>query len=220
MCFSAEASFALSAGLAAVGVMSLRQAKSPEEKPILAIPLIFAAQQFTEGVLWLQLGTGQIGFLRDLSTHGFLFFAQIIWPALVAPAVRRVETEPQRSRVMKWLTPYGYLIAALLLLRMIIWPYSAEIVGHSIRYESDFKTNDWLVVFYAVAVILPLLLSSRRTLVAFGALVAVSFAISQYFFFQALISVWCFFAAALSTLIFFYARQTVRQNPASASPPL
>ncbi|TNE37125.1 MAG: hypothetical protein EP347_08915 [Alphaproteobacteria bacterium] len=216
MCFSAEASFALGAGLTVAGIMTLRQSDHSAQKPILAIPLIFAAQQFTEGLLWLELDAGRTGFLRALSTHGFLLFAQIIWPALVAPVVYRAERDAARKRRLKWLIPYGVLIASLLLIRMIVWPYTAQIVGHSIRYESDFKTNDWLVFFYAVAVILPLLLSSQRTLTVFGVLVMISFGISHYFFEQALISVWCFFAAGLSLLIYFYARQTAAQRQAPA----
>ena len=43
MCFSAEASFVASAGLAVVGVATLRQAEEPSDRMVAAIPIAFGA---------------------------------------------------------------------------------------------------------------------------------------------------------------------------------
>lgn len=48
MCFSAPVSF--SAGAVLLGLGS---AKRPRELPFAAIPLLFAIQQLSEGVIWL-----------------------------------------------------------------------------------------------------------------------------------------------------------------------
>lgn len=53
MCFSATASFAASALLTGVGVMALRAVRRPEERLFALVPLLFATQQLTEGLVWM-----------------------------------------------------------------------------------------------------------------------------------------------------------------------
>src|SRR4051794_12098656 len=58
MCFSAPASFIVGATLIAAGVATFQRAQSWREMPLGAVPLLFAGQQFVEGVLWLRLESG------------------------------------------------------------------------------------------------------------------------------------------------------------------
>ena len=53
MCVSAEVSFGASALLAAGGVWAHRLAIKPEERLIATFPFLFAAQQFSEGLVWV-----------------------------------------------------------------------------------------------------------------------------------------------------------------------
>jgi hypothetical protein len=53
MCFSASASFGAGAALTVLGVLSLRKSESRSHIMFASIPLLFAAQQFTEGFVWL-----------------------------------------------------------------------------------------------------------------------------------------------------------------------
>lgn len=68
MCFSAEASFIASGGLAVIGGVSLVMAKK-EDKLLAVIPLLFSVQQAFEGVQWLYLDSGSSSLLAG---YGFL----------------------------------------------------------------------------------------------------------------------------------------------------
>ena len=53
MCFSATASFSAGVVLLGLGTLTLKSARGRRELPLAAIPLLFAIQQLTEGVIWL-----------------------------------------------------------------------------------------------------------------------------------------------------------------------
>ena len=53
MCFSATASFSAGAVLLGLGTLTVKSAHRRRELPLAAIPLLFAIQQLTEGVIWL-----------------------------------------------------------------------------------------------------------------------------------------------------------------------
>ncbi|WP_074903317.1 DUF6629 family protein [Nitrosomonas communis] len=60
MCFSAGASFIASGALSIISVSAIRKVKNRKDIFIAFIPLIFAFQQFTEGLLWVALGNGEM----------------------------------------------------------------------------------------------------------------------------------------------------------------
>ena len=68
MCFSATASFSAGALLLGIGVLTLRLASRPREWPIAAIPLLFAVQQLSEGVIWLTFSR-EAPQLNSVMTH-------------------------------------------------------------------------------------------------------------------------------------------------------
>lgn len=80
MCFSAEASFAASAAICAVGTLSVARAKNARQLPFAAIPLIFSLQQAIEGVLWIALSNPEYSAWQSKAMYAFLFFAQVFWP--------------------------------------------------------------------------------------------------------------------------------------------
>jgi hypothetical protein len=53
MCFSATASFSAGTVLLGLGALTLKLVRHPRELMFAAIPLLFAIQQWTEGVIWL-----------------------------------------------------------------------------------------------------------------------------------------------------------------------
>ena len=53
MCFSATASFSAGAVLLGIGKLTVQSAHRRREMPLAAIPLLFAIQQLSEGVIWL-----------------------------------------------------------------------------------------------------------------------------------------------------------------------
>nr|QIQ10879.1 hypothetical protein OJOKFFHK_00022 [uncultured bacterium] len=55
MCFSAEASFIGAGALAVIGTATLKTSYNTKNLLWMCIPLLFAVQQFCEGVVWLEL---------------------------------------------------------------------------------------------------------------------------------------------------------------------
>lgn len=60
MCFSATASFTASAVLGITGIATLRQVKFKSLIFLACLPLLFAIQQFNEGLIWLYFGTKHV----------------------------------------------------------------------------------------------------------------------------------------------------------------
>src|SRR5690348_1383449 len=80
MCFSATGSFAIAGVLAGLGAASMVRNSSKAQRMFAAIPFIFAAQQATEGIVWLTIHDGQHASLHRLAVGAFLGFALIVWP--------------------------------------------------------------------------------------------------------------------------------------------
>src|SRR5262249_3687551 len=59
MCFSAAASFSAAGLLGLAGIGTLAQVRKRIELPLAVTPLLFAAQQAIEGVLWLTVNQGR-----------------------------------------------------------------------------------------------------------------------------------------------------------------
>src|SRR5262249_18220295 len=95
MCFSPEASFIARAALLPPRASCLAPParRRPRRLPLAAVPLAFAVQQASEGVVWLALGSGDAGLTRAASLV-FLFFALAFWPFWVAAQAAVAEPSP------------------------------------------------------------------------------------------------------------------------------
>src|ERR1700729_335549 len=93
MCFSATANFVGSAGLAAIGVVTLTKVKHRRELLFAALPTLFAVHQFIEGFVWLGLD----GILSPAVTHNmgaaFMLYAQGLLPFLLPLSVLLFEPD-------------------------------------------------------------------------------------------------------------------------------
>ena len=209
MCFSAPVSFAAAALLMPAGVHTLRLAWQSDRRllGLAAFPLFFGIQQLIEGVLWLNLGGFHAEYTQALAL-GFLFFVYIFWPVFVPLAARALDERPLPRRVLLALALVAGLLGALLYASLLRGQadLSVSIVQHSIFYQHrplfDLHLGDWVVrTLYALVVTLPLLASNTVALRIFGALIALSLALSALYFDHAFTSVWCFFAAILSLML-------------------
>ena len=88
MCFSATASFGASIVLSAIGVVSIKKVQHHYQCMFAAIPLLFAIQQFSEGILWLTLPYPDLHYFQSVTTLFYLVFAQI------RPYLRHICTLP------------------------------------------------------------------------------------------------------------------------------
>ncbi|MEK7523523.1 MAG: DUF6629 family protein [Patescibacteria group bacterium] len=201
MCFSATASFVASGVLAAAGVATLKNTKSKREIPLACIPLLFAVQQFLEGMLWL------IGEPTDLSSAiatGFLFFAFAVWPIFMPAAVRMIEENPLRRNILSIFLITGTIIGLSFATFLIRLPVSFAISDHRIEYFIDIPRILWTIALYVVVTCGSCMISSHRMIVIFGAAVALSLAITLYYYEATFTSVWCFFAAILSVILYLH----------------
>ncbi len=205
MCFSANASFGAGIVLSALGVASLRKAKKPEQKLFAAIPLVFAAQQVTEGVLWLTYMHPELGFLQQGAVRIFLFFAQIVWPVWVPYAIGRMETNRKRKPFLQATLAAGVLVALGMVYCFIQYPVSAYVDGSHIVYVQNF--SPWILrigaVLYMISTVSPAFLSSMPRMWMVGSAILVSYVLTVLIYHDAVVSVWCFFASVISLFVYF-----------------
>ncbi len=217
MCFSAEASFVLGAGLLACGGATLRYAQAGDRRytALAGLPLCFGIQQISEGVLWLRLNAGSAG-TTELPMLVFLFFAYWFWPVWVPLSAALVEPR-RRQRAFALCSMAGAILGGALFLPVLLHPevLSISIVRHSIQYSNPemlpFEGAKLLArAIYAAIICIPLLLSSVAQVRVFGWLILGSVVFGFLFLSYAFTSVWCFLAAVLSAYIYVVLRRTPR----------
>jgi hypothetical protein len=214
MCFSASASFVASGILGAVGVASLKTAKSKSQIPLATIPVLFAVQQLTEGFLWLSLTNSGYAGLEASSTYIFLFFAQVVWPFLVPFAMFYLEKDKFRKKVLGYLTLFGAAVSIYLALCITFYPITGSVSANHISYEIHYPQAQWWFfgVFYFVPTVFPALISSVKGMRLFGLTILISFIVTKVFFSEHVVSVWCYFAAILSAIILVILRNLVKKG--------
>lgn len=208
MCFSATASFGAGILLTGIGVAAIKSTRNRKQLPLSLIPLVFGAQQITEGFLWLALSDPAFSWLENATTLLFLFFAQVAWPVWVPFAILKFETDKRRKQVLLVLTWIGALVSAHLAWCLVAYHVEAEILGMHISYIQHYpeKLSRFGGVLYMVATIIPPFLSSARYMWLVGVLVLVSYIITTIFYTDYIVSVWCFFASIISAAIFLVIR--------------
>lgn len=201
MCFSATASFAASAVLGTTGIVALSTVKDRRDYFIAAVPVLFAVQQFIEGLVWVTLGQG---LLTESLAYGFLFFAFLLWPVYIPLAVWAHERNPRRKCLLRYLIFFGSLGSFYLLVVLFTQSLGVEVAGNSLCYKINAPFEVPGIILYVSVTIGALLMSSSRVIQWFGALSLLSAAFAWFAYEKAFTSVWCFFAAVLSFLIAIY----------------
>ncbi|MGH6769767.1 MAG: DUF6629 family protein [Xanthobacteraceae bacterium] len=207
MCFSATASFAAAAVVGGVGVVTLREAVRSGHRrllPIAAFPMLFAAQQLVEGLLWLDLFRTEPGTCRPFLTHAFLAYAEVFWPVFAPLAVWLIEPARWRRRVMLVCLGIGTALGGYLLFKMIANPYTASVVDEHIVYGNGVAYPRGIEIPYVLATTISLLLSSHRMIQLLAAVILMGFGVAYVSFHASYISVWCFFAAVASVLVYLF----------------
>ncbi|KYG82376.1 DUF6629 family protein [Roseivirga echinicomitans] len=203
MCFSAGASFGASAVLATVGVVTLRKVQTPNQLPFASIPILFAIQQFSEGMLWVALSNSDYSAWQNISMYVFLTFAQVIWPLLVPLSIWMVEKREKEKRILLFLTGVGVIVASYLAYCIVAYPLHAQIVGYHISYTLEFPYQLVQIsgILYFISTVLSPFMSSQKRMKLLGVTILAAHFISKMFFSEFALSVWCFFAAGLSIIV-------------------
>ena len=209
MCFSAEASFAASGVLAASSVAIARIPKEKASVPLSLFPVVFAAHQFIEGVIWLN----QDGVLPDVykpvTVYAYALIAFVLWPILVPFSACLIETGRKRRILILICQAIGLGVGLALLFSLARTPLEVTADCCSLSYRAD--APHLLIVPYLIAVSIPFLASSRKGLVLFGTAITASCVAAAILTSAATFpSVWCFFAALLSTGLYLYFRTAAK----------
>lgn len=203
MCFSATASFAAGGFLLGLGTLTLKSARGRREIPFAAIPLLFAIQQLSEGVIWLTFSL-DAPLLNGVMTHVYSFFSHVLWPVYVPLAVLLMEPPGRRRHALLAVVAAGTLVGAYLLYVLLAYSVVSRPVGQHIEYVSPHFFAALTMTLYLIATTASLLLSTHARVRIFGAVSVLAFAVAYIFYAQWFISVWCFFAALLSVLVYFH----------------
>lgn len=203
MCFSATASFGAGAVLTAIGAVALKKTTKPQQLPFAGIPLLFAAQQFAEGFLWLSLQNSEYAAFKEPCTYLFLFFAQVFWPFWVPLSVLKLETNERKKKMLKIMFATGILVSLYFISCMMTFPVNGVIEECHIFYTFGYPVimTPIVSVFYAMATMGSLMVSSVKGMKLFGISVFIAYLITGVFYLDYFVSVWCFFSAILSLII-------------------
>ncbi len=214
MCFSATASFTAGTVLLGLGVLTLKSASRPRELPFAAIPLLFAIQQLSEGVIWLTFQY-EAPLLNAVMTHVYSFFSHVLWPVYVPLAVLMIEPKGWHRNALLAFVVIGVAVGGYLLYVLLAYPVESRPTSQHIEYISPHFYAGVVMTLYLLSTAISPMLSTHRMVKVFGYLALLSFAAAYYFYATWFISVWCFFAALLSVVIFlhFVMRKAERPRP-------
>ena len=216
MCFSATASFSAGAVLIGFGTLTLKLASRPRELLFAAIPLLFAIQQLSEGVIWLTFRY-EAAQLNAVITYVYSFFSHVLWPVYLPVAVLLIEPPGWRRRVLLAFVTAGVAVSVYLFYILVAYQVVSRPTGQHIEYVSPHFFALTTMTLYLASTTLSPCLSTYRTVKVFGLLALAAFAMAYFFYMTWFISVWCFYAAMLSAVIYLHFAQHNTRDVAKAT---
>lgn len=216
MCFSETASFTVAAACAGAGIYTVYKCPSVKYLPLALIPLAFALQQASEGLVWHALDQSLGRSVSGSPATLFVFFATVVWPLFVPLSVVLADGDGKHKRVLWTLVLIGGLVSVIYLVRLLNADVMAAVAGRSIQYTSQIRQgvtlplwllseaqggHDWILVPYAMATIGSLASSTLSALRWNSGVVALALTFLMLVEQTTLVSLWCFFAASASLLM-------------------
>jgi hypothetical protein len=201
--------------MAGIGVVSVVHNRSPSHRMFAAVPLLFAIQQASEGIVWETINRPTHARAFAMAVTAFLGFALVVWPTWLPMSLLRMETNVTRRRLIRALVWVGVAVSTFGASVLVFRSPAAQIDEHSIRYDYPHIGNHAVQVgyflLYLVPAVVPTFLSSMNLARWIGGVLLVSLVTTIIIKLDTLTSVWCFFATTLSCLIVLstYRRQRV-----------
>jgi hypothetical protein len=208
MCFSAEADLVVGAVITGAGVDALRHVRHKREVGLAALPLVFGAHQMIETFTWWGLEGSVPAGVGEAATWLYLFIAFLL-PVVVPLALLSID--PVRRRAIVPFVLLGAAVSVIILAELIAGPVTARIAGRYIEYDAHLGYGGPLTALYVAATCGPLVLSSIRRMVVFGALNLGAVAVLAWLMATGVISLWCAWAAVASLVIVVHLR--IRPQP-------
>lgn len=207
MCFSAEADATMGIVIGAIAVDAARHVHDRSELPLAALPVVLAVHQLIEVFVWWGLDGTVARSVGHAAVYAYLLVAYGI-PLLVPRAVAAVEPDPGRRRIVDRLGVAGAIVAVVLMAGVVTGPVGAADRGDHIAYSARLFQGGALTVVYVVATLGCLLVSSERSIVAYGLLNAAAVVVLAWLTVSGFVSLWCAWAAATSVVIALHLRAT------------
>jgi hypothetical protein len=118
----------------------------------------------------------------------FPCLAELFWPVYAPLAVMLVEPDARRRKIMMACLVVGIGVGGHLFAWTLGSPFSALLRDGHIVYITERQYSPIVSIAYLAATCLPLLISSQRTVVAFGVVVTLGSVVSFFFNWEALVS--------------------------------
>jgi hypothetical protein len=205
MCFSATGSFAVATVIAGIGAVAINQEKAPSHRMLALVPLLFAAQQVAEGVVWVTMAEPTHKWLNAMAVALFLGFALVGWPMWVPISLFIAERNPRRRRALAVLSWIGVVVGVYAAVLLVRGRPTAQVAGHSLTYSYRDRGPALVLALYLPGYVLPTVVPFFISTISRAKLMGIVLVVSLLATFlierEALTSVWCFFAAMLSVLI-------------------
>ena len=185
-----------------IGVAAMVKAKGRTQRIVACMPLLFAVQQVTEGLLWLSLMSPHHALLKKPAMYAFLVFAEMVWPVYMPLIALLAEQRAARKKALRACVALGALMVLQLVYGMTAWPTDARLQGGHILYDLQYPPANTLLygLLYGLTTIAGPMLSSNRLFRLLGISLAVSYAFSRVYYNHYIISIWCYFAAFISVI--------------------
>ncbi len=200
MCFSPEADLIAGVALLPVAALSLREVRRLREVPFAALPLLFAAHQLIESLVWLGVQGDVSHTVQQMAALIYVLFAFPVLPTLVPTAVLLLEPHGARLRVAPFVA-VGLVVSAYLAYVVLSGPLVVQEHSHALVYRVGLQNGVVWAVLYILAVVGPSLMSGYRSIVAFGVLNLVGLTAVALAYQVAFASIWCVVAALSSVLV-------------------
>jgi hypothetical protein len=200
MCFSEQADLVAGGLLVPVGLLTLREVRHAREIPFAALPLLFAAHQLVEALVWAHADGDASARVGRAAALVYTLFALPVLPTLVPLAVLLLEPRGARARVAPFVV-LGLVVSAYLGHAVLDGPVTVTVHDHAISYGVGVGGDVLWTGLYVVAVIGPSVLSGYPSIVAFGALNLIGLLVVAVLLTEVFASVWCVYAALVSVLV-------------------
>ena len=211
MCLSPEVDLAAAVVTGVVAVDTFRRNHNPDARLLASIPAIFAFHNVVSALMWW----GLLGELSDNianpATWIYEFIAFVLWPIYVPLAVRKMETNSTRIRIMTAVLALGVINSGWHMWRLVSGDISAH--AHDMFISFNYPTDPTIVgAFYIIATCGVTLFSSHKELVYWGIANALVVAVLGLWTANGLPSLWCWYAALTSVYLNVFIRRHDRQR--------
>ena len=202
MCYSAQASLVTAGYLLLAGLWSLKKNKRPGLRLFAAMPILFAAQQLAESVLWLN-ASYPMPFASIYAPYVYLFFAFFVWPIFIPMSILLAEPNPRIKPHLKRLAILGAVVSCILYAYVVRFGATAQPLACHIYYSLGIPETVRIILtlLYLCVTVIPFVISTLPFMPLFGLLLLSSYFFAYYFYYTHILSVWCFFAALLSAFV-------------------